>query len=200
MAILTVGLLAMACSSAGKPPVADAGTPDSAPDAPADHPGSGVDALGDASTDMFQGCSPGDLLEPLFFSGACVNGRCICSDYSPDGGTLVPITGISAGTGIISYQLPTPMKAGQPYTFSFTYSNYNFTGDLELWGTNAECGPGLQMLFSEPLGSKVFCATVHPTAGYPYLLFVENHTGKGDASSASSNMTGLTACPTATCP
>jgi hypothetical protein len=130
-----------------------------------------------------------------------VYGRCICRDYNPDGGALVPISGgTSAGTGIISYQLPQPMKAGQPYTFSFTYANSNFTGDLELWGTNAECGPGLEKLATEPLVSKVVCATVHPAADYPYLLFVENHTGKGNALTAASSMSGLTACPTATCP
>jgi hypothetical protein len=201
MAILTIGSFATACSSASKTPSDAAATRDSAIDLPAARSDSGKDTRRDVATDAaFQGCSPGDLLEPLFFSGYCVYGRCICGDYNPDGGTLVPLTSGSASTGIISYQLPTPMKAGQPYVFSFTYSNSNFTGDLELWGTNAECGPGLQKLFTAPVASKVFCATVHPATDYPYLLFVENHTGKGDASSASSNMTGLTACPTATCP
>jgi hypothetical protein len=197
VAILTIGSLAIACSTAVKT-AGDATTPDLV----TDRLGSGEDAnaIGDVGTDAFPGCSPGDLLEPVFSSGECVDGRCICRTYNPDGGTLVQLTGFTASTGIISYQLPQPMRAGQPYTFSFTYSNYNFTGDLQLWGSNAECGPGLQMLFAEPVGSKVYCATVHPTAAYSYLLFVENHTGKGDASSAASNMTGLTACPTATCP
>jgi hypothetical protein len=205
MAMLTLGALATACSSASKTSTDAATHSDGARDVASDRSTAvRSDSGRDARSDTFLGCSPGDLLEPRYTQGFCVYGRCICQDYSPDGGTLVPISGPSASTGIISYQLPQPMKAGQPYTFSFNYSNENFTGDLELWGADAECGAGLQKLFTgqlaSPLVSKVFCATAHPTADYAYVLFVENHTGKGDASSAASNMTGLTACPTATCP
>ena len=188
VAIVAIGSLATACSSGSQAP-ADAAVPT---DVPMD--------MG-AVSDAFLGCSPGELLEPTFFNGdICQGPRCVCPDYAPDGGTLVYVNTVTESTSVISYQLPQPMKAGQPYVFSLNHSNSNFTGDLQLWGTDSSCGPGLEMLWTEPVTSKIFCVTMHPTADHSYILFVTHHTGKGDASSAASNTTGQTACPTATCP
>ena len=194
--VLVFCVTAAACGGGSKGSASDAASGDAAQDHPAEMPAAEAGA-GDAGADADPGCSPGSVLPSL---GECENGRCICRTYAPDGGTLIPLMGTNMRSGIVSYLLPQPMRAGQPYTFSVSLATRNFTGDLEIWGSNAECGPGLERLFTEPFANKLYCTEVHPTQDHDYILVVENFTGRGDASSAAQSLIDLRACPAGGCP
>jgi len=145
-------------------------------------------------------CSPGQKLNPFDRSIDCSGGFCICYMYAPDGGALTSLQGQDQLTDVISMKLPEPMKAGQPYAFSVMMTNYMYTGDVEFWGANDECGDGLEKLYTEPFDSKTYCATVHPTHDYTYVLFVRQQTGIASGTSASQGWDDFYACPSGTCP
>ena len=145
-------------------------------------------------------CSPGQKLNPLDRGIDCSGGFCICRGYTPDAGTLVPLQGADQLTDVISMKLVEPMKAGQRYSFSVSLANTGYTGDVELWGANAECGAGLEKLYTEPFASKVYCAEVHPAGDYTYVLFVRQRTGLGSGSFSAQTFDDFVACPTGQCP
>jgi hypothetical protein len=146
------------------------------------------------------GCSPGEKLNPFDRSVECRDGFCICRTYAPDGGTLIPLMGRNMGTSVISMRLPQPMRAGQPYSFAVMLTNSNYTGDVELWGANSECGAGLERLVSEPFASKVYCAEVVPAQDYTHVFFVRQYTGIADGSFAGQFWDNFIACPNGSCP
>jgi hypothetical protein len=185
-----------ACRGSSMGGAADAALGDAAQDQAAEMPAPDVGSA-DAGADADPGCSPGTVFPS--FGGECANGRCICRTYAPDGGTLIPLMGTNMRTDVISYLLPQPMRAGQAYTFSAGLSVSNFTGNLEIWGSNAECGPGLERLFSEPFASKVYCVQVNPTQDYDYVLIVEQFTGRNGSTAALSRY-DTRACPAGSCP
>jgi hypothetical protein len=200
--LFSLALLAVACSANSSVTSTDA-----APGISVDVLPSATDALkvADLASDPAVDappthCNPGKSLLPFDMSTECSGGFCICRTYQPDGGTLTQLTGWDVYTSVISRKLPEPMKAGQPYTFSIALSNRNYTGDLELWGSDSECGPGLERLYSAPFDSRTYCTEVHPSGDYPYVLFVRQFTGKGGASSAAQNYAQFYACPTGSCP
>jgi hypothetical protein len=100
---------------------------------------------------------------------------------------------------ITSYELPVPMKAGQPYSLSVTEYDNNFGGDVEFWGATSECGPGWEKLYGAPMDSKVYCADVTPTQDYTYVLYVERLVKEDGGWSASSHASNHLACPTGRC-
>ncbi len=140
----------------------------------------------------------GTLLDPRPFD-ECEDGFCRCRSYAPDGGSLTLDTSIGANDGITSLLLPVAMKAGQVYSLSAMVSNSNYGGTIEFWGTNSECGPGLQKLFSAPVASQTFCANVAPTQDFTYVLYVEHLLWDGGAA-ASEATYAILACPDSRCP
>ncbi len=101
--------------------------------------------------------------------------------------------------GITSFRLPVPMTAGQTYSLSVTVANHNYYGEIEFWGTDSTCGPGLERLYVAPVEAKVYCADVVPSQSYPYVLLVQrlHWDGGGFASGSARN---VLACPTGRCP
>jgi hypothetical protein len=161
--------------------------------------GAAGQAIPDAAIDTGASltCS-GTLLDPRPFD-ECEDGFCRCRSYAPDGGSLTLDTSIGANDGITSLLLPVAMKAGQVYSLSAMVSDSNFGGTIEFWGTNSECGPGLQKLFSAPVASQTFCADVAPSQDFTYVLYVEHLLWDGGA--AASESTGaILASPDSRCP
>jgi hypothetical protein len=91
------------------------------------------------------------------------------------------------------------MTAGQPYSLSVTVTNHNFYGDIEIWGSNATCGPGLERLYVAPVASQIFCADVVPSQSYTYAILVQRLYWDGGAPAGGSAYNFL-ACPTDRCP
>jgi hypothetical protein len=124
--------------------------------------------------------------------------NCTCYGYAPDAGTLTYDDSVAI-FNVNSFLLPLPMTAGQPYAFSVVVSDNRFYGDIELWGTNATCGPGLERLYAAPLASQTYCVNVVPSQNYPYVIFVQRLAVDSGAP-ASESATQFMACPTDHCP
>ena len=203
-------VLAGACSSGTAAPAATAdgaaavvdGSPDggSSPDVASDD-GAAGDAEVDAGPPLT--CSPSVWLDENTWDScpelAGTGPRCTCYGYAPDGGTLMFQAGFHMQMDITSFVLPTPMTAGQPYSLSVTVANHGYYGDIEFWGSNGTCGPGLELLYSAPLDSKIYCADVHPSQSYTYILYVQRLSVDSGAPAGESASHTL-ACPAARCP
>jgi hypothetical protein len=127
------------------------------------------------------------------------NGRCVCRTYDPSEGELMLDTSFDANMSIISFPLPEPMKAGEPYSLSATMTSSGYTGAIEFWGTNSVCGPGLQKLYGEPVESRTYCADVTPTQDFTHVLFVKRLLNPGRGSAGASEGPVL-ACGSNHCP
>jgi hypothetical protein len=123
--------------------------------------------------------------------------NCGCNGYAPDAGTLASDDPASI-FDVTSFLLPLPMMAGKPYAFSFAVTDNGFYGDIELWGTNGTCGPGLERLYAAPIASKGYCINVVAAQNYPYVLLVERLAVDGGAL-ASLSASRFMACPTDRC-
>lgn len=205
-------VVAGACSSNGttSPTSADAAamsdgsgsSPDAAvSDAPTEALASDGGADADAGPPLT--CSPNVWLDQNTWDSCPELGgtgpRCNCYGYAPDGGSLMFQSGLHMQMDITSFLLPTPMTAGQPYSLSVTVSNNGYYGDVEFWGSNATCGSGLELLYQAPLDSKVYCADVHPSQSYTYILFVQRLNVDSGAPAGESAHNTL-ACPSSRCP
>ena len=108
-------------------------------------------------------------------------------------------TSWTANMSITSLLLPEPMKAGELYSLAAKIDNHGYVGTLEFWGTNSECGPGEEQLFSAPFESKTYCADVTPTQTFTHVLFVEGRRvptgGSGSAADGEVIACGSNHCP-----
>jgi hypothetical protein len=159
----------------------------------------GGDGAEDGAADAPVTCSlaTGTWLDPRPWD-SCDSTFCQCYGYAPDGGSLQQEYGRNENMGIRSLTLPVPMTPGQPYSLSVSVADNGFYGDIEIWGTDAVCGPGLERLYIQPVQSKVYCADLVASQPYPYLLFVERLFVDSGAP-ASEHADTIVACPTVRC-
>ncbi len=183
------------------PPVGDAGAASDAGGNARDDAETGYDAAVDqvAEAAAPTTCSPATSLDPRRPWEDCVGGACLCRTYAPDGGSLVLDYSRNTNMSITSFLLTDPMKAGQPYSLSVSVASSRYYGTIEFWGSNAECGPGLEKLYSAPVDTKVYCADVLPTNDYTYALLVERLMVDSGAP-ASEHSGNMLACPSGRCP
>jgi hypothetical protein len=160
---------------------------------------SGGDASNDGATDAPLTCSQatGTWLDPRPWD-SCDDTFCQCYGYAPDGGSLQFEGAQNENMGIRSLTLPVPMTPGQPYSLSVSVVDNGFYGDIEIWGSDAVCGAGLEKLYIQPVESKVHCADLVASKPYAYLLFVERLFVDSGAP-ASEHADTIIACPTVRC-
>ena len=153
-------------------------------------------------------CSPG---ESLSFGNSpfatCSGDYCGCDIYAyrapsmnPDAGSLLlpPSTNTLMEPDIASIHLRTAMQAGQSYAMSNQITDQGYEGRLEIWGSDASCGNGVELLFTDVIATKAYCMTMHPSGSYQYLLVVRIYSN--NPSSARSTTTPMFVCPNGSCP
>ena len=189
-----------AVSAADAGPSARGDAAGDARDDAASQPGdSGGDALDGGAADAPLTCSQatGTWLDPRPWD-SCDDTFCQCYGYAPDGGGLQFESAQNENMGIRSLTLPVPMTPGQPYSLSVSVGDNGFYGDIEVWGTDSVCGPGLEKLYTQPVESKVYCADLVASRPFAYLLFVERLFVDSGAP-ASEHADTIIACPAVRC-
>jgi hypothetical protein len=77
------------------------------------------------------------------------------------------------GTTIRSLNLEEAIQAGEPYAISMEF--LFDIGVLELWGSNEECGAGVEELYSSPgmgLAGTTFCLDITATQPFSHIIMV----------------------------
>ncbi len=129
-------------------------------------------------------CSPGTYRE-LPYGSVMKN----CYEYVFQQGVGVQNDIPSTSIGIRNIKLSEPMVAGQPYAFSS--ENRHPIQQTEFWGTDAECGVGLELLWSGPQPRETIdCWEFMPSAAYTNVLMVWKGGGQHY---------GVTLCPQGSC-
>lgn len=102
----------------------------------------------------------------------------------------------SAVFGVRDIALVTPMVANVPYAISEALQGHGPLS-LELWGTDAECGKGKELLWWAPMQSGIVCAEFTPSADHSHVLAVLRQLRDADFFHYHAEL-GL--CPQGTCP
>jgi len=93
--------------------------------------------------------------------------------------------------------LDAPTVAGQRFAVSTKHAGLG-PMDVEIWGTNAECGVAEQLLWWGPMVTGTQCGEFTPSASYSHLLYVYRQ--QYDVDTYGFSMPELTLCADGTCP
>jgi hypothetical protein len=129
-------------------------------------------------------CSPGTTVDGTvaYYDGHLKN----CNSYDP----AVVGGGVGNAPFITDIALAAPIGPGDTYAFSVDMES-SVGGTMEFWGSNAECGPGLELLATSPMGVGMRCVELAPTQG-PYTHIIWAWYGGGAHYD-------VTFCPGGTC-
>jgi hypothetical protein len=89
------------------------------------------------------------------------------------------------------------MQPGQPYAISITNSG-SPPMNVELWGTDTECGVANELLWWAEWESKIQCASFTPTAAHSDVLFVRRT--MREATNYIYQTSAVTLCANGSCP
>ena len=90
-----------------------------------------------------------------------------CSNYDP---VANGIPGDPGGLRVASFTLASAPPIGQPLAISQNVRSGS--GTMEYWGTDKQCGPGLQKLGARVAAIGIGCFDSTPTASYLFILSV----------------------------
>jgi hypothetical protein len=176
----------MSAEPVGATEPADSDGTDPPDDAPPSESTDSDATLGETSPDS---AAKGHCAEepiPLVFAypGPLLN----CQDYDPsaDGGQIS-----ESATYFRAIVLDEPLSPGDSFAFTVQMDGTT-AGTMELWGTDALCGPGLELIASAPMGQALRCLGGTIQEG-PYESFIWAWFGAGTHDD-------IAVCPNATCP
>jgi hypothetical protein len=195
---VTVGSL-VACGTSDPPDSVGAGGSGGGGSAQAGNPSGGSGGVGGGvagtapggtggtqTAPVGQHCDGGDIISTPYFSG--VSSDCFGDvlgfdlpnphDISVDD-IVLPAALTPGVTSAVSFE----MQGGGPI-------------DIELWGTDAQCGKAKELLWKAPLTSKILCAELTPTMATTHLLFVLR---RRDGGNFLSNVKSLGMCVGGSC-
>jgi len=159
----------------GEPGAAGSGVGGGAADAGTDSSTGGSEA--DAGADSSTGGGEADAASEAASVGAHCAPATLHADFIAPGSILsfCGLTGIEqelpngAVTGVDSVPLPEPLVAGALTALSMDVAGSGPI-NIELWGTDSECGVAQELLWWAPVEERILCAEFTPTAAYRHLI------------------------------
>ena len=135
-----------------------------------------------------QHCEGGIVVgESAFFDGVATN----CYEDRLEYDLPNPVD-----ASIRSLTLPTPLEADIASAISLEISGGGPV-EVELWGTDGECGAAKELLWRNDLSARIHCAAFTPTTSHSHVLLV---TRQFDDSNYLFQITGIGLCSGGSCP
>lgn len=99
-------------------------------------------------------------------------------------------------TSVRSITLPTPIEAGVDSAISIEIAGGGPL-EMELWGTDGECGAAKELLWRNDLSGRIHCAEFTPAMSHSHVLVVMREFDEGDYLF---QITGIGLCSGGSCP